>query len=634
MQEYCPLCIKDGLKKKIRLLQLNLQEASWVCESEDCIWPWGYYDIQFVSRKVGKVWSFNWDNGTTTIPKTQEPVKIYTELSLYTPPVTPSSEAILKERITSEIPCSTSIPISENQDILDSDIHVIKTTNFTKDLSINKISENSMKKFMPDTTDTCLSNKVDISSSKCTSIFDVDDIEKQDNCKISSISSTTTKKWTSLIKTSETVESSVIQDQMKENNLCSRENNVNAKDEINITQYPMRESETSSVSNYEDESHMNASCSLSHSIPNIKMSDTTNSVCSNILQSDTTKISEKNVSLENNTNIKSVPTVRSVEKINVDITKVVRRKMKNENITSIGSTAASIEKNSELQNNSNASPTSKVLLQTTKQTTKLLMNSSSQSAEHNISSISKDKCTMNLSNESSDNSEVLVSNKVKPPLQVTTMEFDGLPPITLTYEMPELLEAKGSIKNVDEKTQLPVESIAGSSISENNPDELLSINEILKKSNRKSKRSNLNGIKYEKFNFNEIRKKLKQNNNGDNAGTNVANDLSSKNEIFQSSDVNVSKTIDIISNADDKCFTIVPINECQVVSQCSTPVESNIHVTVSNIPSTAAITPDRNSVLTPNINIDSLLDSYSYLVNNSQDISQTLNDDWLESLLN
>lgn len=34
MQDLCPLCLKSGIKKKIKLLQINLQEAVWMCEEE------------------------------------------------------------------------------------------------------------------------------------------------------------------------------------------------------------------------------------------------------------------------------------------------------------------------------------------------------------------------------------------------------------------------------------------------------------------------------------------------------------------------------------------------------------------------------------------------------------------------
>lgn len=34
MEDLCPLCLKNGLKNKIKLLQINSQEAVWICEEE------------------------------------------------------------------------------------------------------------------------------------------------------------------------------------------------------------------------------------------------------------------------------------------------------------------------------------------------------------------------------------------------------------------------------------------------------------------------------------------------------------------------------------------------------------------------------------------------------------------------
>lgn len=34
MQDLCPLCLKSGKKRKVKLLQINLQEAVWLCEEE------------------------------------------------------------------------------------------------------------------------------------------------------------------------------------------------------------------------------------------------------------------------------------------------------------------------------------------------------------------------------------------------------------------------------------------------------------------------------------------------------------------------------------------------------------------------------------------------------------------------
>nr|XP_034186833.1 putative uncharacterized protein DDB_G0286901 isoform X1 [Osmia lignaria] len=70
MQGLCPLCLKNGLKKKIKLLQINLQEAIWMCEEEKCVWPFGCEDFTFCQRLVGKIWSCYWDDNIP--PKLKE----------------------------------------------------------------------------------------------------------------------------------------------------------------------------------------------------------------------------------------------------------------------------------------------------------------------------------------------------------------------------------------------------------------------------------------------------------------------------------------------------------------------------------------------------------------------------------
>lgn len=34
MEDLCPLCFKDGKKRNVKLLQINLQEAVWMCEED------------------------------------------------------------------------------------------------------------------------------------------------------------------------------------------------------------------------------------------------------------------------------------------------------------------------------------------------------------------------------------------------------------------------------------------------------------------------------------------------------------------------------------------------------------------------------------------------------------------------
>ncbi|CAK9814732.1 hypothetical protein ANTQUA_LOCUS8193 [Anthophora quadrimaculata] len=72
MQDFCPLCLKNGIKKEIKLLQINLQEAVWICEEEKCIWPFGYEDFIFSQRAVGKIWSCYWNDCKPTTLRSKE----------------------------------------------------------------------------------------------------------------------------------------------------------------------------------------------------------------------------------------------------------------------------------------------------------------------------------------------------------------------------------------------------------------------------------------------------------------------------------------------------------------------------------------------------------------------------------
>lgn len=61
--------MKNGARKRIKLLQINLQEAVWACEAEKCTWPFGYEDHIFFPRTVGKIWSCYWDDQKPTVQR-------------------------------------------------------------------------------------------------------------------------------------------------------------------------------------------------------------------------------------------------------------------------------------------------------------------------------------------------------------------------------------------------------------------------------------------------------------------------------------------------------------------------------------------------------------------------------------
>ncbi|XP_035743740.1 putative uncharacterized protein DDB_G0282133 isoform X1 [Vespa mandarinia] len=98
MQEFCPLCDKRGFRRRIKALQINFHEAIWACEGEECEWPFGHADFIFIQRKVGNTWSCYWDDLNLKTMNNYVPVS--TELTLYTPPETPSTDPVLKEFLT------------------------------------------------------------------------------------------------------------------------------------------------------------------------------------------------------------------------------------------------------------------------------------------------------------------------------------------------------------------------------------------------------------------------------------------------------------------------------------------------------------------------------------------------------
>lgn len=111
MERFCPLCAKSGNKRKVKAFQINLEEAIWACEAENvnnfliplfcilfftsilivllvfqCSWPIGYEELVFFNRPAI---SCNWEEEMNTA---KEDIPALTELSLYTPPVTPGGE--------------------------------------------------------------------------------------------------------------------------------------------------------------------------------------------------------------------------------------------------------------------------------------------------------------------------------------------------------------------------------------------------------------------------------------------------------------------------------------------------------------------------------------------------------------
>ena len=139
MQDLCPLCSKNGLKNKIKLLQINLQEAVWVCEEEKCVWPFGYEDFVYCPRTVGKVWSYYWNDYKPTTPRLKENLitSNSSKLPLCFTPVIPS------KHIQKEVINNTDMHPSENINATNNS-NIINSNTNSDDLHISVFRESSM----------------------------------------------------------------------------------------------------------------------------------------------------------------------------------------------------------------------------------------------------------------------------------------------------------------------------------------------------------------------------------------------------------------------------------------------------------------------------------------------------------
>ncbi|XP_012214707.1 uncharacterized protein [Linepithema humile] len=84
MQNFCPLCMKNGIKRRVKAFQINLEEAVWACPGEECIWPLDH-DVQDLTFFKRNAITYDWKESDLL----KENIPVSMELSLYTPPVTP-----------------------------------------------------------------------------------------------------------------------------------------------------------------------------------------------------------------------------------------------------------------------------------------------------------------------------------------------------------------------------------------------------------------------------------------------------------------------------------------------------------------------------------------------------------------
>lgn len=197
--------------------------------------------------------------------------------------------------------------------------------------------------------------------------------------------------------------------------------------------------------------------------------------------------------------------------------------------------------------------------------------------------ISKIEALPNL--ESNKNSEsVLKSN-----LNVTKMEIDGLPPITLSFEIPVCTTTTETIKNIMQQTDYKNNNTKSNS------------SEI---KNTFVKRNITSGKQYEKFSFSAIKK------NKESSSSNIINNINN-NSLNMKTNPTV-KTENYLTETD--------INAASISNQFNNSITSF---------NQESITSDILATNT-SINIDTVLEDY---LTNDYNVSEDINDEWINSLL-
>lgn len=308
--------------------------------------------------------------------------------------------------------------------------------------------------------------------------------------------------------------------------------------------------------------------------------------------------------ITNINNVKGIPKVKSIEKTVIDISNV-----KTKNQISVNQ-----DQNKNILSN----------------------NVNTNTVEHNLSLPLNDKIqTIPKSSEYKElpktepSRNALSLNEVtaKPKLNVTTMQLDGLPPITLAFEMP---------------VSTTVPEIVTSNVHENNckksVTEYLTKPDTLDMKSVSSKRNVTSGKQYEKFSFSALKKKKETNSSNASSNSNsfqdVKPDLETKivannliaNTMKRSCTENCHDNQSIASyNKDFKPITSVTdvintstLNQVKYESSLPSQDVPNNQETISDTSTSTAI------------NIDTVLTDF---LTNDYSVSEDINDEWLNSLL-
>lgn len=512
MQELCPLCLKSGLKKKIKLLQINLQEAIWLCEEEKCAWPFGYENFVFCPRLVGKIWSCYWDNNV--------PPRLKENMLSSKPPLRNASMTFIKDKSTECI--SSILDTNPSQDIntITHNVNVIDTKYGNNDLHISVQEEPNI-------------------------------ISQINNKKTHNVDNKTSSK-------------SIDNPKLNDNN----------------GQLDKRK------------------------IENIK------NECENLLNK---HIKEKSIKCaQNSKTTNNIRKIKKIEKSTIDIS----------NVKTNDEVSMNQDKHKEI---------SSINVYT--------------NIEHNLSSPLTD--TIQSITHSSENKELSYSEspkndqllneatRTKSNLNVTMMKIDGLPPITLSFEIPVSTTVSETVTcNIE---QNDCKTYAAGHMTDNN-----SKSNTLDTKNISTKRKITSGRLYEKFSFSAIKKKM-ETNNPINVRSNSNYTLNTKptiktEDIQNHSINNVKQENDCIDNFHDNQSSISSYKDCKQITSITNVnndyILNQVNKYEPDLPSQEEISNSQETISDTTINSTANIENVltDFLINDYS-VSEDINDEWINSLL-
>ncbi|XP_076389341.1 uncharacterized protein LOC100876749 isoform X2 [Megachile rotundata] len=260
--------------------------------------------------------------------------------------------------------------------------------------------------------------------------------------------------------------------------------------------------------------------------------------------------------------------------------------------------------------------------------------------EHNLSSpltdtvqsITHSSQHKELSKLESPKNELLnEATKTKSNLNVTMMKIDGLPPITLSFEIP---------------VSTPVSETVTCNIEQNdcktNVTGHMTHTNTLGTKNISTKKKITSGRLYEKFSFTAIKKKMETNNSIDvkSKSNNVPNIKSTiKTEEIQNNLINnVKQEKDCIENFHDNQSTINYNKNCKQITSVTNVTNdytlNEVNKYEPNLPNQEDVSNSQETIsdttLNSTANIENVLTDFLI---NDYSVSEDINDEWINSLL-